>query len=352
MSSGYDIKDLQIKLQVLSNGLIEERKKCQGYLAKIQDFENIIVSKDNEIMTVTKEKLDLESKLSVEKAENQQKKKDNTLSKVVNTFFNSENINFDQFDRIKEINKQLLRENKELRQKFVEIHESKDQQDIKYATMLTLQDKEIQKVEDSITKIKKENEQLKNENYNINSLISSFEKDKTANYDKEIEKLKKEKDDIETKITTLSIELQNFWNDTKKKQDKIKQMRDNYYSQTKELNKMSESGEKKKLQPIEFRLDKAEGTIPKVKILKLLEDQKTKEYVMKLCDEKGEDLCTVGLNAIRKKEFKPEKHRIEIQFGETVKKDSMKLTFDELLYDYFVCVYEEYESAANQEMNY
>ena len=42
------MKDLLIKLQILTNGLVEERKKSKNYLEKIKDLEKILQKKDNE----------------------------------------------------------------------------------------------------------------------------------------------------------------------------------------------------------------------------------------------------------------------------------------------------------------
>jgi hypothetical protein len=39
------IKDLLIKLQVLSNGLVEERKKSQSYLNRIKEYEESVQKK-------------------------------------------------------------------------------------------------------------------------------------------------------------------------------------------------------------------------------------------------------------------------------------------------------------------
>ena len=48
----FNIKDLSIKLQVLTNALKEERKKSQNYYTKIQDFEELLVKKENEIINI------------------------------------------------------------------------------------------------------------------------------------------------------------------------------------------------------------------------------------------------------------------------------------------------------------
>ena len=60
----FNIKDLSIKLQVLTNALKEERKNSQNYSTKIQDFEELLIRKENEIININKVKFELQSNLS------------------------------------------------------------------------------------------------------------------------------------------------------------------------------------------------------------------------------------------------------------------------------------------------
>ena len=52
----FNIKELSIKLQVLTNALKEERKKSQNYSTKLQDYEELLIKKDNEIININKVK--------------------------------------------------------------------------------------------------------------------------------------------------------------------------------------------------------------------------------------------------------------------------------------------------------
>ena len=52
MAEDEKTKDLLIKLQILTNGLIEERKKSQSYLDRIKELEKILQTKDNEIVSL------------------------------------------------------------------------------------------------------------------------------------------------------------------------------------------------------------------------------------------------------------------------------------------------------------
>ena len=81
------IKDLLIKLQVLTNGLIEERKKSQSYLDRIKEYEDSLQKKDSEIVELRKEKFDLKSKLTLEKSKQGEKKADSYLSSLLKRLF-------------------------------------------------------------------------------------------------------------------------------------------------------------------------------------------------------------------------------------------------------------------------
>ena len=149
-----NIKDLTIKLQVLTNALVEERKKTQNYVTKIKEFEQMIAKKDNEIVNLNKQKFDLQSDLSLAK-KNTKDKTDVKLNQVVNTFFNKDNINFDLFDRVKEENSALKFEYKELQKRCIEEHENCDQQKIKFDTLVALQDQQIKEAEKKSGRIRK-----------------------------------------------------------------------------------------------------------------------------------------------------------------------------------------------------
>ena len=149
-----NIKDLSIKLQILTNALIEERQKSSTYVSKIKDFEQMIIKKDSEIANINKAKFDIQSSLSLEK-KNKKEKSDLKLDKVV-SFFNKDKIDFDLFDKMKEENSALKFEYKELQKKWTEARETGDQQKMKYDTMMALQEKQIKDSEERITKLNQE----------------------------------------------------------------------------------------------------------------------------------------------------------------------------------------------------
>ena len=81
MAEDGKTKDLLIKLQILTNGLIEERKKSQHYLDKIKELEKILETKDNEIILLSKAKFDLQADLTFERSKRDTKQGGKKFSK-------------------------------------------------------------------------------------------------------------------------------------------------------------------------------------------------------------------------------------------------------------------------------
>ena len=92
------IKDLLNKLKILKNGVIEERKKSQGYLARMKEYEKVLQEKDNEIEVITKEKFQLDKELKAEKAK--KSKKTFSFNSVMDKIFHKEKFSKDKLNKI------------------------------------------------------------------------------------------------------------------------------------------------------------------------------------------------------------------------------------------------------------
>ena len=158
-----NIKDLSIKLQILTSALVAEREKTANYVAKIKIFEQMIIKKETEITNANKAKFDMQSELSTLTKKQKKDKTDVKLDQVVNTFFNKDKINFNQFDNIKEENNAVKQEYKEYQRKFIEEHELREQQQMKFDTMIALQDQDIKNAQERINRL--ENEKNKNDRF-------------------------------------------------------------------------------------------------------------------------------------------------------------------------------------------
>ena len=197
MTEDEKTKDLLIKLQILKNGLIEERKKSQNYLDKIKEFEKIIEKKENEIILLTKAKFDLEAELTFEK---NKRAPDPNIKKL------SKEMQIEKYEEI--INEQgsLLRT---LNNKLISERESFEQQKIDFQTMVKAQSEQVLNLKQNLEQQRKDNDDLKKKFDDIKEMINNYEKEKIKTdadfmrYQKEKESAQKENEKLQAKIDEL-----------------------------------------------------------------------------------------------------------------------------------------------------
>jgi len=186
------MKDLLIKLQILTNGLVEERKKSKNYLEKIKDLEKILQKKDNEIVDLTKQKFELQASLTFEKSKkstNQNKKK-----KLDEAQLNEyEQIINNQGSKLNELNRQLKNE-----------HDSFEIQKKQYQELIKLGTDQLEDLKKKFEKIDLENTELSKKQVEVNDRIKKFEKVEEE-YN---EKIKTYENDLKV-AQNRNVELQN-----------------------------------------------------------------------------------------------------------------------------------------------
>ena len=260
----FNIKDLSIKLQVLTNALKEERKKSQNYYTKIQDFEELLVRKENEIININKIKFELQSNLSALLKKPKTDSTDIKLNQVVNTFFNKENINFALFDRIKDENNALRLGYKEYQKKYVFEHENREQQKIKFDTMLALQDKQIKDAQDTIVRLENEKVEQINTNQSILNLVQQIDEQKEL-FDLKYKRIEDEINSKDQRSMTLMINIGKAQSELKPKKEKIKDLQKRLKEQTATLNEMKNQITHKVLDTQDFMVIKEESFLKKEK---------------------------------------------------------------------------------------
>ena len=189
------IKDLLIKLQILTTGLVEERKKSQSYLERIKEYEDSLQKKDSEIVELTKEKFDLKSKLTLERSKSTTGKKTDRKFSLFTKASDEEKV-----QKLEELVNQQKFEIKDLTQRLMEEKETFDQQKIKFQTMITLQNQQMIELK------KKQQEVVVRPEPEVSKKVEVIP-DKTD----EVESLKRkfdvERDDYERKIAELKNQI-------------------------------------------------------------------------------------------------------------------------------------------------
>ena len=242
------IKDLLIKLQVLSNGLIEERKKSQGYLNRIKEYEESTQKKDSEIVDLTKEKFELKSKLTLERSKTGGSNR-NEYTKLVEKF-----------------NQQKF-EIKDLSQRVMEEKESYDQQKIKFQTMITLQDQQIAELKKNLQNVKTEVpkvEVVSEEKEKMEALTRKFNLERDQ-YEGQISKAKNELNEEKEKIETINKKLLEYKNAFDTKNIENKNMKNQIGDLNNQIKNLKQELHNKQLSPRMFQVEKIKDGVLKNK---------------------------------------------------------------------------------------
>ena len=274
------IKDLLLKLHVLTYGIIEERKKSQTYLVRIKELQDSLQKKEVEVVELTKSKFDLQSKLSLELSKKTQNKKpDNYFSSIMNKIRDKPGDSAYVNELQGKIN-QLNFEIKDLSQRLMESNENFDQQKMQFQTMITLQKQEMAKVQKELEEEKKnvkivekvevksiEDEESKNK---LKALTDEFrirkgEYESTIeNLNKELEKEKQNK----VKIGALNKELEEAKAECEMKKIENKSMKTQITKLDKDLKKAKTEAKDVKLGERFFKVDRVKDNLLKSKSTK------------------------------------------------------------------------------------
>ena len=137
------IKDMQAKLVLLRNALIEERKKANAldeknkeYINQITKLEKVIISKETEITNLTRDMLDLQEAISLEKSKNVDGSVKNVFKSVSHIFQKEGNAITEVENKklqttindLKDENERIVNENKKLKTNLEEIKKTNDYQ--------------------------------------------------------------------------------------------------------------------------------------------------------------------------------------------------------------------------------
>jgi chromosome segregation ATPase len=217
MAEDEKTKDLLIKLQILTNGLIEERKKSQSYLDRIKELEKILQTKDNEIVSLSKAKFDLQADLTFERSKRDSKQGSKKFSKEMQIEQYEEIIN-EQGYKLRNINNQLINE-----------RENFEQQKTDFQTIIKAQTAKMEELKQLLEKERKENTDLRKKQYDIDLMLKEYEEDKVQ-YTEQFARYQNDK--IETQKKNLEL------------QETIDKLRKESFEKEKQINDLVKNSEK------------------------------------------------------------------------------------------------------------
>lgn len=302
-----EIKTYQLKLQVLKNALIEERKKNQvlegentQLKTQIATLEGIVNDKEKENINISKEMYELKTTLDIELSRKEGKSNDFRVSNVFGNIFQKDNkeetqpINDEDKQKIIQItkaNKELENENEFFKKQFEAMKTESENIQTNYETRIEELDAQIKQNEFIM---EEKNNQLNDDMQRIEVMSSSLKIYETEklNFDSQIkssnDEIKKlEKQIIEQRLqlastlellTTWQIQVKTYTQENFELCNKVKQY------------KMAMADEGTVIQ--KFKCEKV-GLISNTKVeitFGLTEDS---EYVLLIQDEKKKQIINI-----------------------------------------------------------
>ena len=370
------IKDLLKKLQILTNGLEEEKKKAQGYLDRIREYDESLHKKEAEIVDLRKEKFELKSKLTIVKSQQEAsaKKNESVFSSFLNKVITEKPVDETKLKKLEEKINLQKSELKNLTQQLMDEKETFDQQKIKFQTQIAIQNQQMsglkQELEKTKSEIKKPVDTIKvaKRNENIEILKQNFNKERDefskllAEVKNELKVTNDENDECTNKLLKIKEECERANSENTKLKDQLSEYGSQIGKLKKEINdkKLSDRMfqverikeglvKNKKVMTINFSWNKSRNII-EVKFKRMKHGGKVKEDVINILD----------ITKFEKNEKKPENIDVIFNVSKYIYKNLQFFIQDnneqtkyiinanELIIDYLFQSYKEFLNKANE----
>ena len=317
------IKDLLKKLQILTNGLEEEKKKAQGYLDRIKEYDESLHKKEAEIVDLRKEKFELKSKLTIVKSQQEasSKKNESAFSSFLSKMITEKPVDETKLKKLEEKINLQKSELKNLTQQLMDEKESFDQQKIKFQTKIAMQNQEMsglkQELEKTKSEIKKpvvDTVKIAKRNENIEMLKQNFNKERDE-FSKLLAEVKNElriTNDQNDECTNKLLKIKEECERANAENSKLKDQISDYGSQ---IGKLKKEIYDKKLSDRMFQVERIkEGLIKNTKVMTInFSWNKSKNIIevkfkrMKHGGKVKEDIINIlDITKFEKNEKKPE----------------------------------------------
>ena len=306
MAEDEKTKDLLIKLQILTNGLIEERKKSQSYLDRIKELEKILQTKDNEIVSLSKAKFDLQADLTFERSKRDSKQGSKKFSKEMQIEQYEEIIN-EQGYKLRNINNQLINE-----------RENFEQQKTDFQTIIKAQTAKMEELKQLLEKERKENTDLRKKQDDIDLMLKEYEEDKVQ-YTEQFARYQNDKIETQKKNLELQETIDKLRKESFEKEKQINDLVKNSEKLANQLNDMKSAIVNKQLTKKSFTVEmmgKGKKIIEIIFQKKQDSDSDKNEYEMSIINKSKNEIIEV-INLLDISGFQineKDKNRVDISY--------------------------------------
>ena len=350
------VKDLIVKVDVLKNGIINERAKTSSLTNKIEELQLDIKSKSEQIKILIKEKMDFEKKekeWEKEKKEQEEKNKNSTKGGSGPLIAN---------DEIRKLNEEITRlkfENETFQKKLngtlLESEDAKQEYKAQIKSLSEINNSLLQQIktlknekEEIISKTNSEKEELQAKIKQVSSVTSDSMREKER-FEALLKEYKKAKEEAIHQLNACLEKCGKLVVENKTYKDSI-------YLHEDEAGKMAQKLAEYKNMLIKVNLRnqmyhvKKVGLVSNSEIDIIFGQDKDKNYVMRI-DEKGktEMINIQDVESVNRVDAK--KNKVAISYMYKAKKYNINVLVDELVIDQFVEAYKNFYSESMKNQN-
>ena len=353
------IKDLLIKIDVLKNGIIKEKKLNQELTAKLKKFEveltskiikseEELVSKTSQIKTLIQEKIDLEKALK----QAQSQKKGSKFFPVFNKNQNNGDNNNDNLDpnsldavssmanteirKLHETISQLKFENETYMQKMNSTLEQAENTKLEFKNEIKTYTDKIKSLEEEIKMLQEEKEELQ-DRIKLTSSISSQTLKETEHFKTLLHDYKKGKDDAVSQLNTWVEKCNKLTSENDSYKKKIENLEENSLKMAQKLSELKSLNIKANLRNQVYHVKRV-GIIKSPEIDIIFGKGEEGNYVMRLdCKEGMEVINIQDVESVNR--VKNSKNKVEIKYMNKGKKKTMNVLVNEVVVEQFVEAY-------------
>lgn len=350
------VKDLIVKVDVLKNGIINERAKTSSLTNKIEELQLDIKSKSEQIKILIKEKMDFEKKekeWEKEKKEQEEKNKNSTKGGSGPLIAN---------DEIRKLNEEITKlkfENETFQKKLngtlLESEDAKQEYKAQIKSLSEINNSLLQQIktlknekEEIISKTNSEKEELQAKIKQVSSVTSDSMREKER-FEALLKEYKKAKEEAIHQLNACLEKCGKLVVENKTYKDSI-------YLHEDEAGKMAQKLAEYKNMLIKVNLRnqmyhvKKVGLVSNSEIDIIFGQDKDKNYVMRI-DEKGktEMINIQDVESVNRVDAK--KNKVAISYMYKAKKYNINVLVDELVIDQFVEAYKNFYSESMKNQN-
>ena len=350
------VKDLIVKVDVLKNGIINERAKTSSLTNKIEELQLDIKSKSEQIKILIKEKMDFEKK---EKKREKEKKEQEEKNKNSTKGGSGPLIANDEIRKLNEEITQLKFENETFQKKLngtlLESEDAKQEYKAQIKSLSEINNSLLQQIktlknekEEIISKTNSEKEELQAKIKQVSSVTSDSMREKER-FEALLKEYKKAKEEAIHQLNACLEKCGKLVVENKTYKDSI-------YLHEDEAGKMAQKLAEYKNMLIKVNLRnqmyhvKKVGLVSNSEIDIIFGQDKDKNYVMRI-DEKGktEMINIQDVESVNRVDAK--KNKVAISYMYKAKKYNINVLVDELVIDQFVEAYKNFYSESMKNKN-